>query len=204
MGIYVFTKDKLEAYLKADNDDPESANDFGKNIIPNMLNAGEKMIAYPFKGYWKDVGTIASLWEANQDLLGVNPEFDIYDTNWKIYSRNMGIEPQYIADGAVVANSIITSGAKVYGTVINSVIGANVVIEKGAVVKDSVVFSDTVISSGAQVNYSILDEQVFIGEECVVGSPKAEGVEIAVVGRASQVKAGSVVAAGANIEKEEA
>lgn len=204
MGIYIFKAEKLYSYLRSDALDPASSNDFGKNIIPNMLNAGEKMIAYPFKGYWKDVGTIASLWEANQDLLGADPEFDIYDANWKIYSRNMGIEPQYVADGAVVSNSIITSGAKIYGTVINSVIGANVVVEKGAVVKDSVVFSDTVISSGAQVNYSILDEQVFIGEECVVGSPKAEGVEIAVVGRASQIKASSVVAAGANIEKEEA
>ena len=181
MGIYIFKREKLFSYLRSDALDPASSNDFGKNIIPNMLNAGEKMMAYPFKGYWKDVGTISSLWEANQDLLGEAPEFDIYDSHWKIYSRNMGIEPQFIADGAVVSNSLITSGAKIYGTVINSVIGASVVVEKGAVVKDSVVFADSVISSGATVNYSILDEQVVIGEECVVGSPKGDGVEIAVV-----------------------
>ena len=203
MGIYIFKREKLFSYLRSDALDPASSNDFGKNIIPNMLNAGEKMMAYPFKGYWKDVGTISSLWEANQDLLGEAPEFDIYDSHWKIYSRNMGIEPQFIADGAVVSNSLITSGAKIYGTVINSVIGASVVVEKGAVVKDSVVFADSVISSGATVNYSILDEQVVIGEECVVGSPKGDGVEIAVVGRGSVVASKSVVAAGANIEKED-
>ena len=203
MGIYIFKTEKLFSYLRSDALDPTSSNDFGKNIIPNMLNAGEKMMAYPFKGYWKDVGTISSLWEANQDLLGEAPEFDIYDSSWKIYSRNMGIEPQFIADGAVVSNSLITSGAKIYGTVINSVIGASVVVEKGAVVKDSVIFADTVISSLATVNYSILDEEVVIGEECVVGSPKDAGVEIAVVGRGTHVPAKSVVAAGANIEKED-
>ena len=203
MGIYIFKTEKLFSYLRSDALDPASSNDFGKNIIPNMLNAGEKMMAYPFKGYWKDVGTISSLWEANQDLLGEAPEFDIYDSAWKIYSRNMGIEPQFIADGAVVSNSLITSGAKIYGTVINSVIGASVVVEKGAVVKDSVVFADSVVSSGAIVNYSILDEQVVIGEECIIGSPKADGVEIAVVGRGSVVASKSVVAAGANIEKED-
>ena len=203
MGIYIFKTEKLFSYLRSDALDPASSNDFGKNIIPNMLNAGEKMMAYPFKGYWKDVGTISSLWEANQDLLGEAPEFDIYDSQWKIYSRNMGIEPQFIADGAVVSNSLITTGAKIYGTVINSVIGASVVVEKGAVVKDSVVFADSVVSSGAIVNYSILDEQVVIGEECVIGSPKADGVEIAVVGRGSVVASKSVVAAGANIEKED-
>ena len=203
MGIYIFKTEKLFSYLRSDALDPASSNDFGKNIIPNMLNAGEKMMAYPFNGYWKDVGTISSLWEANQDLLGEAPEFDIYDSSWKIYSRNMGIEPQFIADGAVVSNSLITSGAKIYGTVINSVIGASVVVEKGAVVKDSVIFADTVISSLATVNYSILDEEVVIGEECVVGSPKDDGVEIAVVGRGTHVPAKSVVAAGANIEKED-
>ncbi len=203
MGIYIFKTEKLFSYLRSDALDPKSSNDFGKNIIPNMLNAGEKMMAYPFKGYWKDVGTIQSLWEANQDLLGEDPQFDIYDSSWKIYSRNMGIEPQFIADGAVVANSLITSGAKIYGTVINSVIGASVVVEKGAVVKDSVIFADAVISSLATVNYSILDEEVVIGEECVVGNPKDAGVEIAVVGRGTHVPAKSVVAAGANIEKED-
>ena len=203
MGIYIFKTEKLFKYLRSDALDPKSSNDFGKNIIPNMLNAGEKMMAYPFKGYWKDVGTISSLWEANQDLLGVNPVFDIYDSYWKIYSRNMGIEPEYIASGAVVSNSLVTSGAKIYGTVINSVIGASVVVERGAVVRDSIIFADTCIKENATVDYSIIDEQVTIGENAKVGSPKADGVEIAVVGRKSVIKEGSVILAGANIEEEE-
>lgn len=203
MGIYIFKTEKLFKYLRSDALDPKSSNDFGKNIIPNMLNAGEKMMAYPFKGYWKDVGTISSLWEANQDLLGVNPVFDIYDSYWKIYSRNMGIEPEYIASGAVVSNSLVTSGAKIYGTVINSVIGSSVVVERGAVVRDSIIFANTCIKENATVDYSIIDEQVTIGENAKVGSPKADGVEIAVVGRKSVIKDGSVILAGANIEEEE-
>ena len=203
MGIYIFKTEKLFKYLRSDALDPKSSNDFGKNIIPNMLNAGEKMMAYPFKGYWKDVGTISSLWEANQDLLGVNPVFDIYDSYWKIYSRNMGIEPEYIASGAVVSNSLVTSGAKIYGTVINSVIGSSVVVERGAVVRDSIIFANTCIKENATVDYSIIDEQVTIGENAKVGSPKADGVEIAVVGRKSVIKDDSVILAGANIEEEE-
>ncbi len=203
MGIYIFKKDKLFEYLRKDALDPKSSNDFGKNIIPNMLNGGEKMMAYPFKGYWKDVGTISSLWEANQDLLGPSPVFDIYDSYWKIYSRNMGIEPEYIAEGAVVKNSLVTSGAKIYGTVINSIIGASVVVEKGAVVRDSVIFADTVIKANATVDYSIIDEEVTIGKNAKVGLPKANNVEIAVIGRKSKIADGAVVEAGANIEEED-
>lgn len=203
MGIYIFKKDKLFEYLRKDALDPTSSNDFGKNIIPNMLNSGEKMMAYPFKGYWKDVGTISSLWEANQDLLGTSPVFDIYDSYWKIYSRNMGIEPEYIAAGAVVKNSLITSGAKIYGTVINSIIGSSVVVEKGAIVRDSVIFADTVIKANAVVDYSIIDEEVVIGKNATVGLPKANNIEIAVVGRKSIIADGTIIEAGANIEKEE-
>ncbi len=202
MGIYIFKKDKLVEYLKADNDDPSSQNDFGKNIIPNMLNASEKMIAYPFKGYWKDVGTIDSLWEANQDLIGENPKFDIYNPHWKIHSRNIGIEPQYVGEDAKIVNSLITGGAKVEGTVINSTIGSKVVIEKGAVVKDSVIFSNVLIEKGAKVNYSIIDENVVIGQNAEVGAEKQEGVKIAVIGRDVKVEKGAVVEAGANIEQD--
>lgn len=201
MGIYIFRKDKLVEYLKSDNDDPKSSNDFGKNIIPNMLNAGEKMIAYPFKGYWKDVGTIDSLWEANQDLIGENPKFDIYNPHWKIHSRNIGIEPQYVGEDAKIVNSLITGGAKVLGTVINSTIGSKVVIEKGAIVKDSVIFSNVVIKEGAVVNYSIIDENVVIEENAKVGAEKQEGVKIAVIGRDVKVEKEAVVLAGANIEE---
>ena len=200
MGIYIFKTEKLFKYLKEDEKNPESSNDFGKNIIPTMLNRGEKMMAYPFNGYWKDVGTIASLWEANQDLLGENPKFDIYDSNWKIYSRNMGIEPEYIAKGAIVKNSLITSGAKIYGTVINSVIGPSVVVEEGAVVKDAVIFANSHIKANSSVDYSIIDEDVVIEEECIIGAPKSNGIGIALIGRGSVISKGTMVEAGANID----
>lgn len=200
MGIYIFKKDKLFKYLREDALDPNSQNDFGKNIIPTMLAKGEKMVAYPFKGYWKDVGTIKSLWEANQDLIGDNPAFDIYNPFWKIHSRNVGIEPQYIDKGAVIKNSIITDGAKISGTVINSVIGSNVEIAKGAVVKDSVIFAETKILEDAVVNYSIIDEKVIVGKSAKVGSEIADKVEIAVIGRELKIEDYAIVKAGANIE----
>lgn len=201
MGIYIFKKDKLFSYLKQDAQDPESSNDFGKNIIPTMLARGEKMVAYPFSGYWKDVGTIASLWEANQDLIGENPNFDIYDPYWRIHSRNIGATPQFIAKGAEVTNSLIGGGAKIYGTVINSVVSSGVVVEKGAVVKDSVVFADTVVCENATVEYSIIDEKVTICKGAKVGEPKVENKGIAVVGRNSVIKENEVIPANANIDE---
>ncbi len=202
MGIYIFKREKLFKYLKEDAKDKNSNNDFGKNIIPNMLNKHEKMMAYPFKGYWKDVGTIKSLWEANQDLLGENPAFDIYDSYWKIYSRNMGIEPQYIASGAKVEESLITSGAKIYGTVINSIIGSNVVVGKDAIVRDSVIFANTIIEDGAIVDYSIIDENVHIGARSLIGAPKANNVDITVIGRNYDVISETIVPQGENLEDE--
>lgn len=201
MGIYIFKTEKLISYLRSDALDPTSQNDFGKNIIPTMLAKGEKMMAYPFKGYWKDVGTIDSLWEANQDLIGENPKFDIYNPFWKIHSRNVGIEPQFIAKGAKIVNSLITGGADISGTVINSVIGSKVTIAKGAIVKDSVIFENVKIDEGAIVNYSIVDENVHIGTKAMVGEGKAEGVKIAVIGRGVNVATKAKVAAGANIEQ---
>ena len=202
MGIYIFKTEKLVKYLQEDALDPNSQNDFGKNIIPNMLNTNQKMMAYPFKGYWKDVGTIKSLWEANQDLIGDEPLFDLYNPFWKIHSRNVGIEPQYIAKGSVVKNSLITDGAKIEGTVINSIIGSSVEVKKGAVVKDSVVFANTVIGENSTVEYSIIDEKVTIGNNVCVGAPKRDDVEIAVIGRGTIVHDNAKVEAGANIEEE--
>lgn len=201
MGIYIFKKDKLFRYLQEDAIDPNSSNDFGKNIIPTMLAKGEKMVAYPFSGYWKDVGTIQSLWEANQDLIGENPNFDIYDPYWKIHSRNIGATPQYIAKGAVVTNSLIGGGANIYGTVINSVISSGVTVAKGAVVKDSVIFANAQIGEKAVVEYSIIDEKVIIGKKAVIGEAKEAGKGIAVVGRASVIKDKEVVPANANIDQ---
>lgn len=200
MGIYIFKREKLIEYLKADNENPNSHNDFGKNIIPAMLNNKELMMAYPFKGYWKDVGTIDSLWEANQDLIGDNPKFDIYNPHWKIHSRNVGIEPQYIGKNAKVVNSLVTGGAKIEGTIINSVIGSKVIVEAGAEVKDSVIFSNTIVKKGSVINYSIIDENVEIEENAIVGTEKAEDVKITVIGRDVVVESGAKVEAGSNIE----
>lgn len=200
MGIYIFKKDVLEKYLIDDENDPESKNDFGKNIIPNLLNTNKRLFAYPFKGYWKDVGTIQSLWEANQDLIGEEPLFDIYDSNWKIHSRNVGIEPQYIAKNAVVKNSLITGGAKVEGTVVNSIIGSKVHIKKGAVVKDSVIFSGTTIGENSIINYSIIDENVTIGKNATVGVNKEFSTGISVVGRDTVIPDDEVIKDSQNIE----
>ena len=200
MGIYIFKKDVLEKYLIDDENDPESKNDFGKNIIPNLLNTNKRLFAYPFKGYWKDVGTIQSLWEANQDLIGEEPLFDIYDSNWKIHSRNIGIEPQYIAKNAVVKNSLITGGAKVEGTVVNSIIGPKVHIKKGAVVKDSVIFSGTTIGENSIINYSIIDENVTIGKNATVGVNKEFSTGISVVGRDTVIPDDEVIKDSQNIE----
>ena len=202
MGIYIFKTDKLIKYLEEDNAVEESAHDFGKNIIPNMLNNTEKMMAFPFKGYWKDVGTIESLWLANMDLLGENPAFDIFNPYWKIHSRNSGTLPQFIGDNAVIQNSLISGGTKVLGTVINSVIGSNVVIEEGAIVKDSVIFNDVVIKKGAEVNYVILDEFVEIGEYSKVGEKDAGSAQVTVVGRETVISANEVIEKGKNIERE--
>ena len=117
MGVYVFTWDKLRKYLTADENDPQSQNDFGKNIIPAMLADGQKMTAYSFNGYWKDVGTIESLWEANMDLLADTPEIDLHDKKFRIYARNLGLLPQYIANGAQVENCLITEGCEIMGRV---------------------------------------------------------------------------------------
>ena len=200
MGIYLFKKDKLREYLIKDELTEGSSNDFGKNIIPNMLNDGCRMVAYPFKGYWKDVGTIDSLWSANMDLIGDEPKFDIYDPAWKIYSRNVGIQPQYVGENAKIENSLISGGTEVEGTVINSVIGSTVTIGKGAIVKDSVIFSNVEIGDNAVINYSIIDENVKIGAKAVIGDEKADDAKIAVVGRGCNILASKRVAGGCNLE----
>ena len=183
MGIYIFKKSVLEKYLIMDEANPNSKNDFGKNIIPMMLENHLKMVAYPFKGYWKDVGTIKSLWEANRDLIGPNPKFDIYDSSWKIHSRNIGVEPQYVGKKAVIKDSIVAGGAKIYGTVINSIIGPHVKIEDGAIVKDSVVFANALIGKNAIVNYSIIDENVKIGQKAQIGIEMEISKGITTIGR---------------------
>ena len=201
MGIYVFSAEKLYKYLEEDNADAQSSNDFGKNVLPKMLNCGEKMLAYEFSGYWKDVGTISSLYEANMDLLGDKPKFDVADASWKIQSRSPLAPPQYIGDGAKTVNSIIMSGCEIYGTVENSVLASGVIVKKGAVVKNSILMADTVIGENTAVDYSIIDEGTNIGKDCKIGGSKDAAKEITVVARNLAVKDGSVMIGRINSEK---
>ncbi len=201
MGIYIFTKDKLQSYLEADSKDPASANDFGKNIIPAMLAAGERMMAYSFEGYWKDVGTIQSLWEANMDLLGDNPTLSLAEESWRIYSRHTAQPPQYVSADAVVENASVTAGCEIYGTVKNSVLGTGVYVGKGAVVEDSVLMNGASVGDGATVRYSILDENVTIGGGCTVGEDRATASGIAVVGAGITIEPGKIIEAGAMISE---
>lgn len=196
MGIYIFNKKKLFEYLIADEADPDSSNDFGKNIIPTMLAAGEKLFAYPFKGYWKDVGTIQSLWEANMDLLGKNPKLSLFDESWRIFSRHIAYAPQYISGTARVYNSSITEGCEIYGTVRNCVLGTGVKVMEGAAVCDSVIMSDVVIEPGAQVNYSIVDSGVTVGKNATVGEVRNVAREITVIGVGINIAEGQTVKEG--------
>ena len=202
MGIYIFSRKVLEKYLIEDENTPGSSNDFGKNIIPNMLGDGMKLYAYPFEGYWKDVGTIDSLWEANMDLLGDNPEFNIHDKKWRIFSRNYAEPPHFVGDEASVSNSIITEGCCIEGLVENCVLSNSVVIEKGAIVKDSIIMSGTVIKSGAIVNYSIIDSNTIVSEGAAVGEPKECASGIAVIGSDLCVEKGVKIPSGAMINND--
>ena len=199
MGIYIFTAEKLYKYLEKDDRNPSSSNDFGKNILPDMLASGEKMYAYVFSGYWKDVGTIDSLYDANMDLLGEKPVFDIADYNWRIHSRNPVAPPHYIGPDGVVTRSIVALGCEVDGTVKNSVLSSNVKVEEGAVIEGSVVFSGCTIARGAHIVNAIIDENVIIGENAVVGSGETPR-KITVLGRDVHIGMCEVIEAGKIIE----
>ncbi|MEE1186539.1 MAG: glucose-1-phosphate adenylyltransferase [Acutalibacteraceae bacterium] len=201
MGIYIFTWSQLKKYLIEDNEDENSDNDFGKNIIPKMLNDGCKMVTHAFDGYWKDVGTIDSLWEANLDLLNPKVNLQLDTPDWKIYSRNIGSPPHYVGENAQIENSIVSEGCEVDGFVDYSVIFRNVTIEKDAKVIDSIIMPGAVIKSGAVVEYAMIAENCIIGENAHVGQ-KPEDTDdlskwgVAVVGHSVNVKAGDVVKAG--------
>lgn len=202
MGIYIFTADKLFKYLEEDEANPNSSKDFGKDVLPAMLNAGEKMFAYRFAGYWKDVGTISSLWQANMDLLGDNPEFDVGDKAWKIHSRNPLAPPEHIGKNGVVKNAMVALGCEIYGTVENSVLGSNVIIEEGALVKNAVILANSVVKANAVVSYAVVDENVTIGKNAKIGVEKDPNAEIVVLGRGLTVADGVTVSEGQKHEKD--
>ncbi len=199
MGIYVFNAELLYKYLEEDEKNPESQNDFGKNIIPEMLKNDVRMYAYPFKGYWKDVGTIDSLLDANMDLLN-DESLDIFNKNWKIYSRNDPYPPQFICKDAIVKRSLITVGCYIKGTVINSLLSNNVKVEKGAIIKDSVIFENTVIKEGAIINHSIVANDVVVGKNAIIGEDKENSSKIAVVGEGFNVLNNQRIEAGEIVE----
>jgi glucose-1-phosphate adenylyltransferase len=199
MGIYIFNAEKLYKYLEEDESLENSQNDFGKNILPAMLQAGEKMFAYVFNGYWKDVGTIDSLYEANMDLLGSNPSFDISDKDWRIHSKNPIAPPHYIGENGEVKGSIIALGCEIEGKAENSILSAKVTIEEGATVSGSVIFSGCVIKKGAKIINSIIDENVIVGENAVVGG-EGKPKKITVLGRGLVVEANAVIESGKIVE----
>lgn len=199
MGVYIFTWKKLRQYLIDDEAKEGSSNDFGKDVIPAMHENGERLFAYRFDGYWKDVGTIDSLWEANLDLLNPKVDLDLSDDTWKIYSKNTALPPHYIGSNAHVENSMIAEGCDIEGDIDYSVLFSNVTVEEGAQVHYSIVMPGTTIRKGAVVQYAIVAENAVIEENAVVGlSPeKTENLEdwgVAVIGSEITVGKGAVVA----------
>ena len=174
-------------YLEIDENDPKSSKDFGKNVIPNLLRSGERLYAYPFSGYWKDVGTIGSLWEANMDLLAEKPELDLRQRFFRIYSRNSARSPQFIGKTASIQSSMISEGCSIYGTVKHSVISGGSVIGQGAEICNSVIMDDVVVEPGAKVYYSIVDRETVIRSGVTVGDPNAGKNRITVIAKGSDV-----------------
>ena len=198
MGVYIFTWEKLFKYLTEDEADKKSSNDFGKNIIPNMLNDKQVMMAYDFTGYWKDVGTIESLWEANMDLLENPMPIDMHDKKWRIYAKNPGMPPHFIAKGATVADTLITEGCEVYGNVNHSILFAGVVIEEGAQVESSVIMPGSIIKRGAIIRRAIVAERATVSAGAIVGEEEGN---IAVIGQGVTIPAGVSIPAGQQVDE---
>ena len=207
MGVYIFTWEKLRKYLIEDEAKEGSSNDFGHDLIPAMHNNGERMFAYQFDGYWKDVGTISSLWDANLDLLNPKVDLDLTDDSWRIYSRSPAAPPHYIGSDAKVENSMVTEGCEIDGDIDFSVLFANVTVEEGAEVRYSIVMPGTVIKKGAVVQYSIVAENAVIDEGAVVGE-RPENMEnvddwgVAVVGSGVHIGKGAKVAPKAMVDSD--
>lgn len=205
MGIYIFDWKLLRDYMARDDADPESENDFGKNIIPNMLNAGEKLVAYPFDGYWKDVGTIQSLWEANMDLLGEPPVLDLNDPSWRIYTRNPVMPPHYTGRDAEVKNSLVAEGCVVRGNVSHTVLFCGAKEDSGSEILDTVVLPNAEIGKNCLVKKAIIGENAIIGDGSQIGVPLHDGEtvdnrltgDIVLIGSDVTIPAGSVIPCGA-------
>lgn len=203
MGVYIFSWEELRQYLIDDEADPNSKHDFGGDIIPKMLADNQKLMAYDFDGYWKDVGTIDSLWEANLDLINPNVDLDLSDTSWKIYSNSPIAPPHFMDKNAEVQNSIVTEGAYIGGEVESSVIFSNVEIEDGALVVDSVIMPGAKIKKGAKVLYSIVAQDAVIEEDAQIGEcpenlkPGEWGVSVVgpktVIGKGQKVPSGETI-----------
>lgn len=211
MGVYIFTWEVLRDYLTRDYKNPESDYDFGKNIIPMMLNDGKLMYAYEFNGYWKDVGTIQAYWESNMDLIARVPEFNLFEKDWKIYTNNPAMPAHYIGPSGSVKRSIIAEGCTVYGTVRNSVIFPGVSIEEGATVEDSIIMSNSKIGRNSHIHKSILSENVIVGDNVKIGfgdnipnedKPAIYYSGISVIGEASIVPDNVLIGQNVMIERE--
>ena len=184
MGIYIFNWKLLSEYLYEDEKNPESSHDFGKDIIPTMLREGKKMFAYRFDGYWKDVGTEESLWQANMDLLD---DMHLGLEGWHIFSKTSGRPPHFIASTGSIKNTLITEGCEIYGSVENSILSGGVVVEEGALVRDCVIMENGHICKNAVVNYSILDENTTVREGAFAGTPRESGGKLTVYARGSVI-----------------
>lgn len=204
MGIYIFNWDILKKYLVEDEKDPNSENDFGKNIIPNLLRDKRDMYAYRFAGYWKDVGTISSLWEANMEVLDPeNSGINLFDEDWRIYSRNSGMTGHRIGEDAVLEDSMITDGCSVDGEVKHSILFAGVKVAKGAVIEDAVIMGGSVIKEGATVKHCIIAENVVIEKDAVVGvMPDGDEKGVATVGSNVTIGEGAVVGPKAMVSED--
>ena len=186
MGVYVFSWPVLKHYLCKDEQDPQSSNDFGKDIIPKMIDEKKGTYAFPFDGYWKDVGTIHSMWEANMDLLSTPPKLNLYDSKWRIYSRNMGLPPHYMSYDAVASESLVTEGCVVHGTVKHSILSAGVEVGEGSYIEDSLIMPNAVIGKNVRIEKAIVGTSAVIGDGCVIGEAPLLG-QSAEIGRNEEI-----------------
>ncbi len=196
MGVYLFTWEVLRKYLVEDEANPDSSNDFGKDVIPKMLSDGRSMFAYPFRGYWKDVGTIRSLWEANMDLLDPDVPLELKDPDFKIYARNYAKPATFVSSAAKTNNSLIAEGCTIRGEIDNSVISTGCTVGEGAVIRHSVIMPDVTVKDGAVIEYAIIGEECTIGVGAKVGTPCSgdnANKEICVVGKGREISDGKVI-----------